>query len=145
MSYLNRIQREINRSIINSLHKISWYTTPSSEPQLICTLTRHNHLNNSQQHLSTTKLYSSHLILTPFTVFSTNQVSLIYILFPHINITYTLYLLCLKSPISFLFMLFTCKSVTYNSTSVYITSVYSAKYIICSVFSDQYYSCLEKP
>ena len=41
----------------------------------------------SQQDFSSTKLYSSPLILTLLTVFSINQVRLPYPLFPHINIT----------------------------------------------------------
>ena len=59
------------------------------------------HPNNSQQYFSSTKRYSSPPILTLLTVFSTNQVRLPYPLFPHINITYILYLLYLNLPITF--------------------------------------------
>ena len=55
----------------------------------------------SQQHFSSTKLYISPSILTLRTVFSTNQVRLPHPPFPHINITYILYLLYLNLPIPF--------------------------------------------
>jgi hypothetical protein len=83
--YNNTVHNDV---IFRILFQLTLYTTDT-------------HPNISQHDFSSIKLYISPIILTLLTIFSINQVSLPHTLFPHINITYILYLLYLNLPIPF--------------------------------------------